>query len=195
MNGTTDTADFISERREFSDLQRLSGLSFNNLAKVSNNLEGYFLFCLFGLAILALFLCRSSMQALPSSLFFFVLRRQVWQVLYINKFLQRGPGTLDFKWQGWSNGGKNQNPKKSLDQNLASKQSHAKFPSHKNFQKALNDIPSGYSYGTRASTCICYSHGILAKLIRVKHWQYWLGLNHAIICLHYYPQKVCNLHM
>ena len=33
--------------------------------------------------------------------------------------------------------GKNQNPKKSLDQNLASKQSHAKFPSHKNFQKAL----------------------------------------------------------
>ena len=36
--------------------------SFGNLARVSNNLEGYFLFCLFGLAILALFLCRSSMQ-------------------------------------------------------------------------------------------------------------------------------------
>ena len=33
-------------------------------------------------------------------------------------------GTPDFKWQGWSNGGKNQNPKKSLDQNLSSK----KFP-------------------------------------------------------------------
>ena len=60
-------------------------------------------------------------------------------------------------------------PKKSLNQNLASKQSHAKFPSHKNFHKALNDIPSGYSYVTRASTCICYSHGIVAKLIRVKH--------------------------
>ena len=27
-------------------------------------------------------------------------------------------GTLDFKWQGWLNRGKNQNPKKSLDQTL-----------------------------------------------------------------------------
>ena len=56
-------------------------------------------------------------------------------------------GTLEFKWQGWSNGGKNQNPKKSvglqtkpLDQNLTPKKSHAEFPSHKNFQRALNDI-------------------------------------------------------
>ena len=57
-------------------------------------------------------------------------------------------GTLEFKWQGWSNGGKNQNPKnpygfkpqKSLDQNLTPKKSHAEFPSHKNFQGALNDI-------------------------------------------------------
>ena len=49
----------------------------------------------------------------------------------------RGLWTLDFKWQGWSNGGKNQNPKKSLDQNLSPKKSHAEFPSHnKNFQKA-----------------------------------------------------------
>ena len=46
---------------------------------VSNNLGVYFLFCLFGSAILALFLW-SSMQALQTSLFFFVLRRQVWQV-------------------------------------------------------------------------------------------------------------------
>ena len=30
-------------------------------------------------------------------------------------------GTLDFKWQGQLNGGKNQNPKKSLDQNLTPK--------------------------------------------------------------------------
>ena len=45
--------------------------------------------------------------------------------------------TPDFKWQGWSNGGKNQNPKKSLDQNLSPKKSHAEFPSHnKNFQEA-----------------------------------------------------------
>ena len=52
----------------------------NDIETVSNNLGVYFLFCLFGLAILALFLCRSSMQALQTSLFFFVLRRQVWQV-------------------------------------------------------------------------------------------------------------------
>ena len=36
--------------------------------------------------------------------------------------------------------GKNQNPKKSLDQNLTPKKSHVKFPSHNNFQKALKDI-------------------------------------------------------
>jgi len=51
-----------------------------------------------------------------------------------------GGGTQDFKWQGWSNGVKNQNPQKSLDQNLALKKSHAEFPSDKNFQKALNVI-------------------------------------------------------
>ena len=33
-----------------------------------------------------------------------------------------------------------QNPQKSLDQNLTPKKSHAEFPSHKNFQKALNDF-------------------------------------------------------
>ena len=49
------------------------------LQMVSNNLGVYFLFCLFGLAILGLFLW-SSMQALQTSLSFFVLRRQVWQV-------------------------------------------------------------------------------------------------------------------
>ena len=32
-----------------------------------------------------------------------------------------GGNTLDFKRQGWSNGGRNQNPKKSLDQNLTPK--------------------------------------------------------------------------
>ena len=55
------------------------------LRRVSNNLGVYFLFCLFGLVILALFLCRS-MQALQKSLVFFVLRRQPC----INKFLQAG---------------------------------------------------------------------------------------------------------
>ena len=49
-------------------------------------------------------------------------------------------GTLDFKRQGLLNRGENQNPKKSLDQTLTLKKSHAKFPSRKNFQKALYDI-------------------------------------------------------
>ena len=45
-------------------------------------------------------------------------------------------GTLDFKWQGWSNGGKYKlNQKKSLDQNLTPQKFHAKFPSHKNVQR------------------------------------------------------------
>ena len=52
-----------------------------------------------------------------------------------------GRGTPDFKWQGWSNRGENQKPKKiPADQNLAPKKSHAEFPSLKNFQIALNDI-------------------------------------------------------
>ena len=52
-----------------------------------------------------------------------------------------GPRTPDFKWQGWSNRGENQKPKKvPADQNLAPKKSHAEFPSLKNFQIALNDI-------------------------------------------------------
>ena len=42
-----------------------------------------------------------------------------------------GVGTPDFKWQGLSNGAKNQNPKKALDRNLSFKNSHAEFPSHK----------------------------------------------------------------
>ena len=56
--------------------------------------------------------------------------------------LPQGP---DFKWQGWLNGGINQNPKKSLglqtnpkkslDQNLTPQKSHAKFPRHTNFQR------------------------------------------------------------
>ena len=46
-----------------------------------------------------------------------------------------GGGTPDFKLQGLSNGGKNQNPKKPLDQNLTSKQFHTQFPSHKHFQR------------------------------------------------------------
>ena len=89
MNGTADMADLLSgrsgARRRESELEELRRLFIGEgfeqrLQRVSNKLGVYFLFCLFGLAILALFLCRSSMQALQTSLFFFVLRRQVWQV-------------------------------------------------------------------------------------------------------------------
>ena len=79
-------------------------------------------------------------------------------------------GTLDFKWQGWSNGGKNQNPKKFLDQNLGSKKTHAKFPSHKNFQKALNDIP----------TVVAIRTGPVHRIVFAIHTGFllnWLGLS------------------
>ena len=93
MNGTTDTADLlsgISERRRRESLReegiRLEYDWVQAFKTVSNNLGVYFLFCLFGSAILALFLW-SSMQALQTSLFFFVLRRQVWQVfMYQSSF-------------------------------------------------------------------------------------------------------------
>ena len=74
MNGTTDTADLLWGMFDARQWELLR----DEFQRVSNNLGVYFLFCLFGLAFLALFLCRSSMQALQRSLFFFVLRRQVW---------------------------------------------------------------------------------------------------------------------
>ena len=81
-----------------------------------------------------------------------------------------GRGTLDFKWQGWSNGGEKQNPKKFLDQNLGSKKTHAKFPSHKNFQKALNDIP----------TVVAIRTGPVHRIVFAIHTGFllnWLGLS------------------
>ena len=88
MNWTADTAEILSgisdARQRESKLEELRGFhecflwGLGAFARVGNNLGVYFLFCLFGLAILALIFCRS-MQALQTSLFFFVLRRQVWQ--------------------------------------------------------------------------------------------------------------------
>jgi len=56
-------------------------------------------------------------------------------------------GTPDFKCQGSSNGGKNQNPKNSLGlptkpkkipgKKLTPKKTHAKFPSLKHFQEGF----------------------------------------------------------
>ena len=56
-------------------------------------------------------------------------------------------GYSEFQMKGMIDWGKNENPtkipgpqtnpRKSLDQNVMPKKSHAEFPSHKNFQKAL----------------------------------------------------------
>ena len=90
--GTVGLLSRISDaqRRESVREERRRRLEYDwvqALKTVSNNLGVYFLFCLFGSAILALFLW-SSMQALQTSLFFFVLRRQVWQVfMYQSSFI------------------------------------------------------------------------------------------------------------
>ena len=83
MNGTIRTSGLFWEmsdaRQSETYFEWLRREHVDRVETVSNNLEFYFLFCLFGLAIVALFLCRS-MQALHTSLSFFVLRRQVWHV-------------------------------------------------------------------------------------------------------------------
>ena len=49
-----------------------------------------------------------------------------------------------------------QNPKKSLDQKLTPKKSHAEFPSLKNFQKGLNDITHTHTQKiTLEIECLC----------------------------------------
>ena len=81
------------------------------------------------------------------------IQYQAWEIIPKRKITQlpmpKG-GTPEFKWQGWSNGGKNQNPKKSVGlqtkppkipgPKFNPKKSHAEFPSHKNVQGALDDI-------------------------------------------------------
>ena len=80
MNRAADTVDLLWEMSDARQSEtRFEKRTRDQIERVSN-LGVYFLFCLFGLAILALFLCRSSMQALHTSLSFFVLRRQVCQV-------------------------------------------------------------------------------------------------------------------
>ena len=88
MTGTAGLLWEMSDARmRQSELDELARYVRKINATVSNDLGVYFLFCLFGSAILALFLW-SSMQALQTSLFFFVLRRQVWQVfMYQSSFI------------------------------------------------------------------------------------------------------------
>ena len=66
----------------------------------------------------------------------------IWIILICFSHLlgsQGGGGVLWISNDRDDNGGKNQNPKNSLVQNLTPKKYHAEFLSHKNFQKALND--------------------------------------------------------
>ena len=56
-----------------------------------------------------------------------------WHSVQYSQVLQQV--NPDFKWQGWPNGTKNQNLKKSLDQKLTPQKSHAEFQSLKNLQK------------------------------------------------------------
>ena len=112
MTGTAGLLWEMSDARmRESELDELVRYVRKINATVSNDLGVYFLFCLFGLAILALFLCRSSMQALQTSLFFFVLRRQVWQVfmyqysftggvLWISSDRDAGTAQQVFEWGG-----------------------------------------------------------------------------------------------
>ena len=137
MNGVK-TVDL---QRLYDPLDTLERERRHEIQRVSNNLGVYFFLfvwfrysCSFSLSFYAssankpVFLCFTS----PS----------FGRFLCINKFLQAGYS--GFQVTGMIEWGQKSKPKMSLDQNLASKQSHAKFPSHKNFQKGLNDIPSGY---------------------------------------------------
>ena len=64
-----------------------------------------------------------------------------------------GEGNQDFNRQGWSNGGKSQNPKTSLGlQTKRKRKSHAEFPNHKNFQKAETVAEQVWFYFIRRTT-------------------------------------------
>ena len=88
-------------------------------------------------------------------------------VMFYKIYISPG-GTLDLKWQGWSIAGKNQNPKKSLDQNLTPKKSHTEFPSRKNFQKAETGTEQVWFY---------FIHGNAWLGIRGNYHNLWIVMN------------------
>ena len=124
-----------------------------------------------------------------------------WETFWMNSYIQsllKGQlgkcrtgilkpkgGTPDFKWKGYQNGGKNQSPTKSLglptkslDQDLAPQKSHAKFLSHKNFQKALDDITR------KIETLALNTQKILAKIFlpkKSRNWKFQTPKNPSII--------------
>ena len=94
--------------------------------------------------------------------------------------MDSGEQVLQFKWQGWSNGGKSQNPKKYLDQNLIPKKSHSDFPSHKNFQR--NYVATIRQNYHKSSDCFEYPKKSPLKLSYSK--KYVLKFS--------YPNKISN---
>ena len=88
-----------------------------------------------------------------------LLQLVAYCVLNLNICGPGGTGGIpDFKLQGWSNGGKNQNPKKS----------HADFPSHKNFQSNYTARTCG-SYH-ESSDCFEYPKKSLIKSSHPKKY-------------------------
>ena len=94
--------------------------------------------------------------------------------------LARGRG--DFRWQGWSNGGKNQNPKKYLDQNLTPKKSLAEFPSHKNFPESIkwsnyHDLSDCFEYPEKClpkSSCPKFSYPKKSRNRKFQIQTFWI---------------------
>ena len=88
------------------------------------------------------------------------MRKQTKQTCIISmlqSMLHQVPGRLytpDFKWQGWSNGGKNQNLKKIPGPKFNPQK--IEFPSHKNFQR-------NYATGIRGNY-----HNIPTKPTKIK---------------------------
>ena len=91
----------------------------------------------------------------------------IWLALW-----SQGGNTLDFKWQGWSHGGKYQNPKKSLGPptniNPPPKKYHAEFPSLKNFHKVSNIKRAAKHWTAETSLVLLYSQNYAAGIC----WRY-----------------------
>ena len=124
-----------------------------------------------------------------------------WMKLNLICFLGRAP---DFKWQGWSNGGKNQNPKKSLHQNLTSQKSETEFPNHKNFPESIKWYntkigPFSFEHPKKSLLKIkLVPQKILAKIFLPKsipNWKFQTQRNLSSVAVtwnpEYPPPRIC----
>ena len=106
-------------------------------------------------------------------------------------------GPLDFKWQGWSNGGKNQNPKKSLYQNLTPQKSETEFPNHKNFPESIKWYntkigPFSFEHPKKSLLKIkLVPQKILAKIFLLKsipNWKFQTQKNLSSVAVTWNPE-------